>query len=72
MTMDDVDRAFVDSLIPPGSAVPELLAIVQFLDEAGNPRWKVYNQTDQRVSGVIGLLELAKHHFLTEAEVQEG
>lgn len=69
--MDEIDSAFVDSLIPDGAAMPELLAIVQWLDEDGDPHWRVYNQTDQRTSGILGLLEMAKHHFLREADAAQ-
>lgn len=68
MELDAEDRAFVDSLVPDGCLATGLLGIVTWLDENGAPCWRVYNQTDERLSGLVGLLDMAKHKFLTETD----
>lgn len=58
--MDEVDIAFVNSLMPENAISTGFLAVVTWLDLDGEPHWRVYNQTDGRISSVLGLLEIAK------------
>jgi len=68
MDLDEVDTTFVDSLVPDGAMATGLYAIVTWLDADGEPRFRCYNQTDERLSGLIGLLEMAKKHVFESCE----
>jgi hypothetical protein len=66
MELDAEDTAFLNSLVPDGCMPTGLLAVVTWLDQDAEPHIRVYNQTDERITGILGLLELAKKHFLDD------
>ena len=71
--MDDVDKAFLASIVPPDAAMPQFLAIATWIDTDGKSVWKVYNQTySLPVSHVLGLLEMAKLNLLARSDANVG
>lgn len=58
--LDDVDGAFIDSLMPEGSVPLGFVAVLLWVDGEGEQRWRCYSQMDTTVTTTLGLLELAK------------
>lgn len=72
-TMDEVDKAFLASIVPPDAAMPQFLALACWIDPDGKLMWRVYNQTyDLSVSQVIGLMEMAKLNLLARSDANVG
>lgn len=68
MSMDPVDKAMVDSLVPEGSIVDGFMVIVSFTDPEGHQCWRNYAQMDAPVSMSLGLLELAKLDVIARSD----
>jgi hypothetical protein len=66
-TMDEADKAFLNSFIPPGWASDGFVAVVLLVSPDGESRFKVYNQIDGPLTTVVGALRLAEHQALTQA-----
>lgn len=72
-TMDEADKAFLASIVPPDAAMPQFLAIATWIDTDGSLKWRVYNQTyNLPVSQVIGLMEMAKLSLIARSDCNVG
>lgn len=61
MDLDDVDAAYVRSLVPEGAIPTGLLSVVTWLHaETGEAQWRVWCDIDMPISSALGHLELAK------------
>lgn len=61
MDLDEVDEAYVASLMPEGAIPTGLVSVVTWLSpETGASCWRVHCDVDTRVIETIGALELAK------------
>lgn len=58
--MDEVDEAWLASIVPPDAVPLGFVAVASWLTEDGEQRWAVYSQLDLPLTGTLGLLELAK------------
>lgn len=58
--LDEVDTAFLKSLIPDDAIVVGPIAVAVWLDENGTRNWRVYTPIDESATETVGLLELAK------------
>lgn len=59
--LDEVDLAFVSTLVPEDALDVSLIAIVSWVDpDTGESRFKVYARTDALIATTLGMLELAK------------
>lgn len=67
-SMDDADRAWLLSMVPEGCVPQGFIGVAAWFNDAGEMRWKVYNQLDLPISGVLGLLELAKLEMVNRCE----
>lgn len=52
-------------MIPDGTIVTGEIALVSYLNEEGKDMWAVGIGADMSQSQIIGLLEMAKHAYLT-------
>lgn len=67
--LDDVDEAFIASLVPPGAIVTGVAAIVSWVDpDTGGQRWRNWCRMDLPVSSVIGLYELGKLDLIARSD----
>lgn len=62
--MDEVDRAFLASLVPDECVPLGFIAGVLWLDENGEQRWRAYSQLDTPLTSHLGLLDLMKLDML--------
>lgn len=67
MDLDNIDKAFVDALVPEGALPTGLFAVVTWLDGDGEPNYRYYNQTDTRVFEMVGMLESVKLSIMQDA-----
>ena len=58
--LDEIDRAFVDSIIPTGAMGVELFAVIRYMDAEGVQRFQTYSKPDQNAGAILGLIELGK------------
>lgn len=58
---DDIDRAYIASLIPERAIATGMVTVITWLDpETGAEQWRVWCDADNPASSVLGHLELAK------------
>jgi len=62
--MDEVDAAFMDSLVPSGCTPTGFVAVATYMDENGVDKFKVYSQSELSLSSIVGHLEFAKLHMM--------
>ena len=65
--MDEVDLAFVNSLVPEDAIGVDLVAVVAWWNQdAETKRFIVYSAPTMTVENVVGLLELGKARIITD------
>lgn len=66
--LDAVDRAMVDSLLPPDRSiiVTEMMTVVAWMDEDGRQAWRLHVAHASSVAVGVGLLDLAKLRLVAE------
>lgn len=65
---DDIDKAWLDSIVPEGCVPLGFIGIASWLDEDGTQRWRCYSQIDVPISASLGLLELAKLELIARTD----
>lgn len=67
--MDDIDKAFLDSILPDGAGMAGFVTVASWINqETGALQWRVYSQIDVPVSTSLGLLELAKLELIARSD----
>lgn len=66
--LEDVDRAYLESLMPDGSVPTALVSVVSWIDEEGKQHWRCHCIADAPVTSTLGLLDLAKMDVLARTD----
>lgn len=67
MDLDAADRTFLASMVPNGGVVTQFVAVAEWINPDGTISWDAYVRSDEPPWSTVGLLELAKHGYVTEA-----
>lgn len=65
---DDIDKAWLDSIVPEGCMGIGFIAVAHWIDDEGTQRWRVYSQIEAPVATSLGLLELAKLELVARSD----
>lgn len=61
--MRPIDYEWLHSVTPEGALATGFLAIIPIIDIDGNETLLVHNYVDERISNVVGIIEMAKLSF---------
>lgn len=65
---DEIDRAWLDSIVPADCLAVGFIGVVLWLDEDGDQCWRVYSQIDAPITTAVGLLEFAKLEMIARTD----
>lgn len=65
---DEIDKAWLESIVPEGCISDGFVAIVSWMDQEGKPFWRVYSQINVPLSTTLGLIELAKLEMVARSD----
>lgn len=65
---DDLDKAWLASIVPEGCVALGFIGIASWIDTDGEEHWRCYSQIDAPISSAVGLLELAKLELIARTD----
>lgn len=65
---DEIDKAFLASIVPDGCVGMGFVAIVAWINEEGAQLWRVYSQMDAPLTSTLGLLRLAELEMVARSD----
>lgn len=66
--LDDADRTWLNTIMPRGGIPVGFIAVILWIDENGEQRWKCYSPLDAPISTALGLFELGKLDMIARAD----
>lgn len=74
--MDNLDQMWINGFvsetgsIPPGSFIEGFISVISWVDPGGHRQWRHYNTLDLPLSGVLGLLDMAKFTLCSNNQIE--